>query len=99
MMLLEPFFYIAQIIVDTYTTMVIVQLVLHWLIYFKILKNNTTITKKIMEFLYLITEPVYKRISKKIKPIGAFDISPIVLILALTFASRLLFVLRQMLVS
>ena len=35
--LLEPFFYIIGFVVDIYFKVVVVEIVLHWLIYFKIL--------------------------------------------------------------
>ena len=38
--LLEPFFYIIGFVVDIYFKVVVVEIVLHWLIYFKILEAN-----------------------------------------------------------
>ena len=45
--LLEPFFYIIGFVVDIYFKVVVVEIVLHWLIYFKILEANNKIGEKI----------------------------------------------------
>lgn len=49
--LLEPFFYIIGFVVDIYFKVVVVEIVLHWLIYFKILEANNKYAQKTMEIL------------------------------------------------
>lgn len=99
MSLLEPFFYIIKVIIDTYMIFVVLQVVLQWLVHFKILQTSTIVTRKVMDFFNLITFPVYKKISEKIPTkMGGFDFSPFVLILALTFLSRLLYRITVLLV-
>lgn len=48
--LLEPFFYIIGFVVDIYFKVVVVEIVLHWLIYFKILEANTSMLRKRWRF-------------------------------------------------
>ena len=88
--LLEPIFYIARLLVDVYYNIIIIQVILHWLIHFKIIRTDTMITIRVMNFLYAVTEPAYRKISKFIKPIRGIDISPFVLIIVLNFISRFL---------
>ena len=57
--LLEPFFYIIALVVDIYFKVVVVEVVLHWLIHFKILEADNKYAKKTMEILEKATEPVY----------------------------------------
>ena len=47
--LLEPFFYIIALVVDIYFKVVVVEVVLHWLIHFKILEADNKYAKKTME--------------------------------------------------
>ncbi len=87
--LLEPFFYIINLVVSLYFKVVVVEIVLYWLIYFKILEANNKYAKKTMEILEKATQPVYKKIGEKIPPVSGFDFSPFILLLVLLFISRL----------
>lgn len=95
--LFEPFLYIIGLIVDLYFKVVVVEVVLHWLIHFKILEVSNKYAQKTMELLERVTHPVYKKISEKIPPIAGFDFSPFILLLVLLFFSRLIYRISQML--
>lgn len=94
--LLEPFFYIIALVVDIYFKVVVVEVVLHWLIYFKILEADNKYAKKTMEILEKATEPVYAKIRSKISPVSGFDFSPFILLLILLFIGRLVYRLSEM---
>ena len=94
--LLEPFFYIINLVVSLYFKVVVVEIVLHWLIYFKILEANNKYAQKTMEILEKATKPVYKKIREKVPPFADFDASPFILLLALFFVARLIYVLKEM---
>ena len=99
--LFEPFFYIIGLVVCLYFKIVVVEIVLHWLIHFKILEPTNKYAKKTMELLEKATHPVYDKIKEKVPAvvISGFDFSPFVLLLILLFFSRLTFVLSQFLLS
>ena len=94
--LLEPFFYIIGFVVDIYFKVVVVEIVLHWLIYFKILEANKKYAQKTMEILEKATQPVYKKIGEKIPPVSGFDFSPFILLLILLFIGRLVYRLSEL---
>ena len=94
--LLEPFFYIIGFVVDIYFKVVVVEIVLHWLIYFKILEPNNKYAQKTMEILEKATQPVYKKIGEKIPPVSGFDFSPFILLLILLFIGRLVYRLSEL---
>lgn len=94
--LLEPFFYIIGFVVDIYFKVVVVEIVLHWLIYFKILETNNKYAQKTMEILEKATQPVYKKIGEKIPPVSGFDFSPFILLLILLFIGRLVYRLSEL---
>lgn len=92
----EPFLYIIGLVVDIYFKIVVVEVVLHWLIHFKVLEPTNKYAKKTMDILEKVTQPVYKKIGEKIPPISGFDFSPFILLLALLFVSRLVFRLSEL---
>lgn len=95
-MLLVPFFDTLALVIDLYFKVVVVEVILFWLIHFKIVTITNAYAQKFMEILKLLTEPVYKKIRAKIPPFADFDASPFILLLALFFIARLIYVLREM---
>lgn len=95
-MLLVPFFDTLALVIDLYFKVVVVEVILFWLIHFKIVTITNSYAQKFMEILKLLTEPVYKKIRAKIPPFADFDASPFILLLALFFVARLIYVLREM---
>lgn len=94
----EPFLYIIGLLVDIYFKIVVVQVVLFWLIHFKVLEPSNKYAQKTVEVLDKLTAPVYKKISEKVPPISGFDFSPFILMLVLLFIGRLVFRLSMMMV-
>lgn len=99
--LFEPFLYIIGLIVSLYFKIVIVEIVLHWLIHFKILETSNKYSQKTMEILEKATHPAYDKIREKVPAVvvSGFDFSPFVLLLLLLFVNRLIYVLSQFLLS
>jgi len=94
--LLVPFFDTIALVIDIYFKIVVVEVVLHWLIHFKIITIGNKYAEKFMEILNKITQPVYKKIREKIPPFADFDASPFILLLVLFFIARLVYVLKEM---
>lgn len=94
----EPFFYIIGIVADIYFKLVIVQIVLFWLIHFKVLKVDNMYAQKTMDFLNAITEPAYKKIREKVPSFQGIDFSPFIYALILLFISRFAFRISALLV-
>ena len=99
--LFEPFLSIIGLIVSLYFKVVVVEIVLHWLIHFKVLEPTNKYAAKTMELLEKATHPVYDKIKEKIPAVvvSGFDFAPFVLLLILLFINRLIFVLSQFLLS
>lgn len=94
--LLLPVFKTIALVLDIYVKIVVVEIVLHWLIHFKIVSVNNKYAEKFMDILRKLTEPVYAKIRSKIKPFADFDLSPFILLLVLYFLWQLLSVLSDM---
>ena len=95
--ILEPFVYILGVIVDIYFKIVVVEVVLHWLIHFKVLEVSNKYSQKVMAFLEAATSPVYAKIRTKVPPISGFDVAPFVLMLFLLFVGRVIYRISEML--
>lgn len=89
--LFEPFLYIIGLLLNIYFKIVVVEIVLHWLIHFKILDVTNKYAKKTMEILENVTHPVYEKIRSKLPPVSGFDYSPFVLLLVLLFLERMVY--------
>lgn len=97
-MLLIPFLDTLALIVDLYFKVVVVEVVLFWLLHFKIISINNKYAQRFMEILKMLTEPVYKKIRSKVPPFADFDVSPFIVLLALFFVARLIYALHEMIV-
>jgi len=95
-MLLVPFFDVIALIVDRYFKVVVVEVVIFWLLHFKIISVNNKYATKFMDILKKATEPVYQKIRAKVPPFADFDAAPFILLLALFFVARLVAVLKEM---
>ena len=78
-------FYLALQILKLYSYVVIANVVISWLIAFNILNTSNRFVYSILEFTYRLTEPFLNRIRRFLPNLGAFDISPIILLLLIWF--------------
>lgn len=98
MLIFDPFLEILGFIVDIYFKIVVVQVVLYWLIHFKVLEPSNKYAQKTVELLDKATVPVYEKIRSKIPTvISGIDFAPFGLLLVLYFISRLILSFRVML--
>ena len=78
-------FYLALQILKLYSYVVIANVVISWLIAFNILNTSNRFVYSILQFGYKFTEPALSRIRRFLPNLGAFDISPIILLLLIWF--------------
>lgn len=84
---LMPFLDILGVLVNIYFKVVAVDIILYWMLHYKIMTIHNKYAEKFMEILKAITEPVYKRIRKKVPPISNYDVAPYVLLVVIIFVS------------
>jgi YggT family protein len=77
-------------VIGWYIWLLIASAILSWLIVFNVLNARNKFVDRIGDFLYRITEPALRPIRRFVPYIGGVDISPVVLILLLIFAQRML---------
>ena len=78
-------FYLVLQILKIYTYVVIANVVISWLIAFNILNTSNRFVYSILEFTYRLTDAFLNRIRRFLPNLGAFDISPIILLLLIWF--------------
>ena len=78
-------FYLVLQILKIYTYVVIANVVISCLVAFNVLNTSNRFVYSILEFTYRLTEPFLNRIRRFLPNLGAFDISPIILLLLIWF--------------
>ena len=78
-------FYLALQILKLYSYVVIANVVISWLIAFNVLNTSNRFVYLILEFTYKLTNPILYKIRGFLPNLGAFDISPIILLLLIWF--------------
>ena len=78
-------FYLLLQILKLYSYVVIANVVISWLIAFNVLNTSNRFVYSILELTYKLTDPILNKIRAFIPNLGAFDISPIILLLLIWF--------------
>ena len=78
-------FYLTLQILKLYSYVVIANVVVSWLVAFNILNTSSRFVYAILEFTYKLTDPILNKIRAFLPNLGAFDISPIILLLLIWF--------------
>ena len=84
--MLHPILEISWQILNIYSWIVIIQVILSVLISFGIVNRYQPFIQQVGMVLFRLTEPAYRRIRKYLPAISGIDLSPLVLILAIQFA-------------
>ncbi len=78
-------FYLVLQILKLYSYVVIANVVISWLVAFNVLNTQNRFVYSILEFTYKLTDPILNRIRRILPNLGAFDISPIILLILIWF--------------
>ena len=78
-------FYLTLQVIKLYSYVVIANVVISWLVAFNVLNTSNRFVYSILEFTYRLTDPILNKIRGFLPNLGAFDISPIILLLLLWF--------------
>ena len=87
---MHSFLVLIDTVVNLYIWGLVIFVVVNWLIAFKVINPTNRFVYLVSDFLYRITEPVLRPIRSVMPNLGGLDISPVLLILALTFARNLM---------
>jgi len=68
-------------ILKYYSYVVIANVIISWLVAFNVLNTQNRFVYSVLDFTYRLTEPLLNRIRQFLPNLGAFDISPIILLM------------------
>ncbi len=86
----NPFLWLILQVIDLYMWLVIIGVVLSWLAAFNVVNLSNRFVYMVGEFINRLTEPALRPIRQVLPNLGNIDISPVVLILLLLFAQRVI---------
>ena len=78
-------FYLVLQVLKLYSYVVIANVVVSWLVAFNVLNTSNRFVYSILDFTYRLTDAILNKISRFLPNLGAFDISPIILLLLIWF--------------
>jgi YggT family protein len=87
---MEPVIWLIHTIITLYIWILIGQVVLSWLVTFKVVNTQNPIVNQIGTVLYRLTEPVLGPIRRLLPNLGGLDISPIIAVIALIFIEKVI---------
>ena len=87
---MHAFLTVLILVMNLYVYCLIGIAIMSWLLAFNVLNRGNPLVNKAYYFLERITEPVLMPIRRIIPPIGGIDISPVILILLITFLEQLI---------
>ena len=68
-----------------YLILIIVAVVMSWLLAFDVINKRNNFAMQVVRFLSALTEPVFRLVRRVSPPIGGFDLSPMIVALAVIF--------------
>jgi len=83
-------FWLIDQVIGLYLIVVVGQVILSWLVTFKVVNTQNRFVYMVGDFFYRATEPALRPIRRVMPNLGGLDISPIILILGLVFLRQLL---------
>jgi YggT family protein len=81
---------LVDTVVQLYIYALFIFIILGWLVQFNVINTGNRFVYLVMDFLYRVTEPLLRPIRNVMPNLGGLDISPISLVLGLTFAHNLM---------
>ena len=88
---MQSLFYLLIQILDLYTWIVIINVIISWLIGFNVLNTQNRFVFMIFDFTNRLTNPILNKIRNVLPNFGTIDASPVVLLLALWFIKSLMY--------
>lgn len=82
--------YFINLAVDIYIGIIVVQVAVSWLIAFEVINAGNARAQNLLRLLKKATDPLYRPIQKYIPAIGGIDITPLIVILGLSFLRNVL---------
>ena len=83
-------YWLIDTVLAIFVYLLIASAIMSWLYAFNVVNTRNSFVRTLGDFLYRITEPVLRPVRNMMPNIGGIDISPIVVILLISFIRMLL---------
>ena len=87
----EPLVWLILTVIDIYTWIVIVGIVLSWLVAFNVVNTSNRFVYTVGDMTHRLTEPVLRPIRNILPNLNGIDLSPLALILGLIVLKKIVF--------
>jgi YggT family protein len=94
-MFLDAVFFLAGAVLDLLWWAVLLAVIVQLLVQFNVLDTRNRIVWAIADFLYRVTEPLFRRVRRFLPNLGAIDLAPLAVLLLITAAQLLLGAMRN----
>jgi YggT family protein len=81
---------VILLILNLYTWVLIISAVLSWLLAFNVINYDNNFVRSVWNGLNALTEPLLRPIRRRLPQMGAIDLSPIILLIAIFFLERVI---------
>jgi YggT family protein len=87
---MNPFIWLILTVLDIYFWIIIAIVIVSWLVAFNVINGANPYVRQVVFALRRLTEPLLGPIRRFLPDLGGIDISPIVLLIALSFVRYLI---------
>ena len=81
---------VILLILNLYTWVIIISAVLSWLLAFNVINYDNNFVRTVWNGVNALTEPLLRPIRRRLPQMGAIDIAPSILLLAIFFLERVI---------
>ena len=81
---------VVLLILNLYPWVIIISAVLSWLLAFNVINYDNNFVRSVWNGINALTEPLLRPIRRRLPQMGAIDLSPIVLLIAIFFLERVI---------
>ena len=81
----NPIVSLILLLLDLYKWIVIIAVIVSWLVVFRVINLSVPAVRQILRLLDALTEPVFRQIRRILPAVGGFDLSPLIVLVAIWF--------------
>ena len=85
----EPLVWLILTVIDIYTYIVIIGVILSWLVAFNVINTSNKFVYMVGDMTHRLTEPALKPLRNMLPNLNGIDLSPMALILGLIFLQKI----------
>ena len=82
--------YVINMVFQIASFVIIAQIAMSWLVAFDVINASNKSAQHLMQSLHKLTDPVYSRLRRFIPAIGGIDLTPLVVMIGLSFARQMI---------